>query len=70
MGTLCQTGFGTGSPIPFVINLSVSLGGNGSLLYNDKISTGDEAAESLNNLRLSMQKIGYEVVVDRGDFKG
>ncbi len=39
------------------------------LLYNDKISTGDEAAESLNNLRLSMQKIGYEVVVDRGDFK-
>lgn len=40
------------------------------LLYNDKISTGDEAAESLNNLKLSMQKIGYEVVVDRGDFIG
>lgn len=40
------------------------------MLYNDKISTGDEAAESLNNLRRSMAKIGYEVVVDRGDFKG
>lgn len=39
------------------------------MLYNNKISTGDEAAEAVNNLAESMKKIGYEVVTDRGDFK-
>ncbi len=39
------------------------------MLYNGKISTGDESAEAVNNLSLSMKKIGYEVVTDRGDFK-
>mgnify|MGYP003292171499 FL=1 len=39
------------------------------MLYNGKISTGDEAAEAVNNLALSMKKIGFEVVTDRGDFK-
>lgn len=38
------------------------------LLYNDKISTGDEAAESIANLRRSMEKIGYNITVSRGDF--
>lgn len=37
------------------------------MLYNDKISTGDEAAESVENLKLRMRNIGYEVVVSRGD---
>ena len=37
------------------------------MLYDGKVSTGDEAAESLNHLKESMKKIGYEVVVDRGD---
>lgn len=37
------------------------------LLYNNKICTGDEAAESLQHLKQSMAAIGYEVVVDRGD---
>lgn len=37
------------------------------MLYNDKISTGDEAAESVEHLKLRMKKIGYEVVVSRGD---
>ena len=36
-------------------------------LYDGKISTGDESAQSLNNLKKSMNAIGYEVVVDRGD---
>ena len=36
-------------------------------LYDGKISTGDESAQSLNNLKKSMYAIGYEVVVDRGD---
>lgn len=37
------------------------------MLYNDKISTGDEAAESVEHLKLRMKNIGYEVVVSRGD---
>jgi len=39
------------------------------MLYNGKISTGDESAEAVKNLALSMKKIGFEVVTDRGDFK-
>lgn len=39
------------------------------MLYNGKISTGDEAAEAVNNLAQSIKKIGFEVVTDRGDFK-
>ena len=38
------------------------------LLYDNKIHTGKEAAECLDALRESMNAIGYEVVVDRGDF--
>ena len=38
-------------------------------LYDGKISTGDESAQSLNNLKKSMNAIGYEVVVSRGDIK-
>lgn len=36
-------------------------------LYDNKISTGDEAAESVAHLRRSMQNIGYQVVTSRGD---
>ena len=39
------------------------------LLYNNKICTGQEAAEGLVSLQNSMQKIGYSIVVDRGDFQ-
>lgn len=39
------------------------------LLYNDKIATGEEAAEGLQKLKVQMEAIGYEVVVDRGDCK-
>ncbi len=37
------------------------------MLYDNKISTGDEAAESLNQLKQKMNSIGYEIVTDRGD---
>lgn len=37
------------------------------LLYDNKICTGDEAAESLNSLKMRMEKIGYHITVDRGD---
>lgn len=36
-------------------------------LYNDKICTGEEAAQSWNSLAQRMKTIGYELVVDRGD---
>lgn len=38
-------------------------------LYNNKISTGEEAAESVEKLKKSISKIGYEIVSDRGDYK-
>lgn len=37
------------------------------MLYDNKICTGDEAAECKNCLSLRMRSIGYEVVTDRGD---
>ena len=39
------------------------------LLYDNKICTGDEAAEGLDNLRHRLQTIGYRIVVDRGDYR-
>ena len=38
-------------------------------LYDNKICTGEEAAECLSCLQNRMKKINYELVVDRGDFK-
>ncbi|MBO5373491.1 MAG: [FeFe] hydrogenase H-cluster radical SAM maturase HydE [Lachnospiraceae bacterium] len=38
-------------------------------LYDNKICTGDEAAECRNCLSNRMQSIGYELVIDRGDPK-
>lgn len=40
------------------------------MLYDNKISTGDEAAESLCSLKRRMKQIGYEIVSARGDFYG
>ena len=37
------------------------------LLYDNKLCTGDEAAESLNSLKTRMEKIGYHIAVSRGD---
>lgn len=39
-------------------------------LYDNKISFGEEAAESVALLKASMAAIGYRVVTDRGDWKG
>ena len=37
------------------------------LLYDSKLCTGDEAAESLRSLKQRIQNIGYEITVSRGD---
>lgn len=39
------------------------------MLYDNKISTGSEAASNIKELKERMEKIGYRVVTDRGDFK-
>ena len=39
------------------------------LLYDNKLATGVESAEGLNGLRAQMAKIGYEVVMKRGDYQ-
>ncbi len=38
-------------------------------IYNNKLSTGSEAAESAADIRLRMAAIGMEVPTERGDFK-
>lgn len=38
-------------------------------LYDNKLCTGEEAAESLQALRERVERIGYTVVVDRGDYR-
>ena len=39
------------------------------MLYNNKLSSGAEAAQNLEELKTRMAAIGYEVVVDRGDIR-
>ena len=39
------------------------------MLYNNKLSSGPEAAQNLKELKARMKAIGYEIVVDRGDSK-
>ena len=39
------------------------------LLYDNKICTGEEAAECNICLQSRLQSIGYKIVVDRGDYK-
>ena len=38
-------------------------------LYDNKVSTGEEAAESKDLLQKKMESIGYTLAVSRGDFK-
>ena len=39
-------------------------------IYDNKICTGDEAAECIKCLSGRMNAIGYRIVTDRGDYKG
>ena len=38
-------------------------------LYDNKLCTGEEAAESLSALKERIHRIGYTVVIDRGDYR-
>lgn len=48
-------------------NLSPTMVRKKYSLYNNKIHTGMEVAECVEDLKTRMQSIGYEVVVSRGD---
>ncbi len=50
-------------------NLSPSSVRKKYLLYNNKLSDGDEAAEGLENLKNRISSIGYRIVSSRGDRK-
>lgn len=39
------------------------------MIYDNKVSTGLESSEYLPMLKLQMQKLGYNIVVARGDYK-
>jgi biotin synthase len=72
LGTICDNGreqgilSGANVVMPNLSPLSVR---KKYMLYNNKISTGCEAAEGLDDLKKRMQDIGYCIAVDRGDFK-
>ena len=51
-------------------NLSPVLVRKKYMLYDNKICTGEEAAEGIEDLKRRMEKIGCQVVTDRGDYKG
>ncbi len=38
-------------------------------LYNNKLISGNESAQEIENLKNSIKNIGYEIVIDRGDIK-
>ena len=38
-------------------------------LYNNKLISGNESAQEIENLKNSMKNIGYEIVTDRGDIR-
>lgn len=50
-------------------NLSPTIVRKKYQLYDNKICTGDEAAECRTCLDRRMNKIGYELTVDRGDYR-
>ena len=39
------------------------------MLYDNKLCTGDEAAECRKCLDARIRSIGYEIVTDRGDYR-
>jgi biotin synthase len=39
------------------------------MLYDNKIGTEDDAEESIRKVKMQIEEIGYEMVIDRGDHK-
>lgn len=50
-------------------NLSPESARKKYMLYDNKLSSGSEAAEHLSDLKTRMKKIGFDIPVDRGDYR-
>ncbi len=50
-------------------NLSPDTAKDKYMLYDNKLRTGLESSEGLENLKKKFTDIGYEIVTDRGDYK-
>lgn len=50
-------------------NLSPEEARSRYMLYNNKLNTGVETAEKLEELKKRIKAVGYEIVTDRGDIK-
>lgn len=50
-------------------NLSPEAAKDKYMLYDNKLRTGLESSEGLENLKRKFAEIGYEIVTDRGDYK-
>ena len=50
-------------------NLSPEMTRKKYTLYDNKLSTGVESAEQIENLKEQIKNIGYEIVIDKGDIK-
>ena len=50
-------------------NLSPEEARSRYMLYNNKLNTGVESAEKLEELKKRISAVGYEIVTDRGDIK-
>ena len=50
-------------------NLSPDTAKDKYMLYDNKLRTGLESVEGLENLKKKFSEIGYEIVTDRGDYK-
>ena len=72
LGTLSENGREKGilsGANVVMLNLSPEQARSRYMLYNNKLNTGVESAEKLEELKKRMKAIGYEIVTDRGDIK-
>lgn len=72
LGTLCDNGreLGILSGANVIMpNLSPKDVRNKYMLYDNKLATGAESAEGLDKLRNNLKKIGYDISIERGDYK-
>lgn len=72
LGTIAENGRETGilSGANVVMpNLSPKSTREKYMLYNNKLNTGAESAESISLLKKQMENIGFNVAVSRGDYK-
>ena len=72
LGTLCENGrergilAGANVIMPNLSPLSVR---KKYMLYDNKIATGQESAQCVDDLKARMKEIGYNVVATKGDYK-